>query len=138
MDDPIPVDLPFILFDNGSLNPCQGFTQTEHHGRVRREPTKDEPVKAPVIDHEPRLVSKNISLIVRKKDGLCAACNKSKRLQQKRKAEFTYLLHARNPALSQREMSEKLEVFKRQKRNAEKREAYWKGKFEEECVEVGW
>lgn len=134
-ESPIPSDLPLILFYTGSLHPCLGFYKTSHHCKViMRNP--NEAISEIDVNGEARLIAKDCEVIVTKKDGLCEACLKTKRCLRRRKAECKNIKFTRNSALSKEELCLKLETLNREKRNAERRAAYWKEKFAEECLEV--
>ena len=134
---PNSVDLPFILHYTRSLHPCLGFAKTDRHCKVSRHQTEDTAVTDIDVNGKAHLISDACGLVIRKKDNFCQGCTAAQRLLRKRKTEFKNLKWTRNSVLSAQELCQKLEIIKKEKRNTEKRLAFWKEKFEQHCGEVG-
>lgn len=130
------VDLPSILHLSGLLHPCLGFNKTSHHFKVLRHPNEEQSVIEIDVNGDARLISKACEVITKKENGFCKSCYLAKEGLCKRKAELKNIRFTKNSVLSKQELCLKLDMVTREKRNAVRREEYWKVKFQEECMEV--
>ena len=130
-------NLLFILYFLSKLKLCLGFSQNEKTEKVIRTESdvlcSKFVVKGPTGKME-NILSKKCRVFVNAatsslQRNCCSECSLVKKRLDHRKLEYANIKITKNCLLGREELSLKLKIIEKEKRNAVKRERYWKNKF---------
>ena len=126
-------NLHFILEYLARFSVCCGLPANDHNDSVVRKDS-DEMCTQVKIGTRTAYLSRKCHQVVPSLGETCVECGYLKRLLSKRKETYSNIMKTKNSLLGDEEKLAKVNFILKEKRNAQRREKYWRTKFESECL----